>query len=239
MGKRILTDEQLQARREYNKHYRETHREIERERVKRFRQNNPERIKEINRKYRENNSEKIKQYYNDNLAKNGKTRRKILTEEEKAIKYSEQKEKNKMRNKKRYEDNFVSVQKLCKYCGVPFLTQYKKSKTFCSDECKHKQSHYMSKLAEKRRKGKITNLDRLDCDITLPLLFDRDNGICKICGKLCDYNDYVVNNGGVIVGNKYPSIDHIVPVSKGGSHTWDNVQLAHKRCNSVKSDKLI
>ena len=239
MGNRILTDEQKQTRREYNKYYRETHREIERERAKRFRQNNPERVKEIKRKYRENNSEKIKQYYDDYLAKNGKTRRKILTEEEKVIKYAEQKEKNKIRNKKRYEDNFISVQKLCKYCGTPFLTQYKKSKNFCSDECKHKQSHYMSKLAEKRRNGKITNLDRMDYDITLPLVFNKDEGICKICGKPCDYDDYVVKNDVVIVGKNYPSIDHIIPISKGGSHTWDNVQLAHKYCNSIKSDKNI
>lgn len=32
MGKRILTEEQLQARREYNKRYRETHKDIERDR---------------------------------------------------------------------------------------------------------------------------------------------------------------------------------------------------------------
>jgi 5-methylcytosine-specific restriction endonuclease McrA len=28
-----------------------------------------------------------------------------------------------------------------------------------------------------------------------------------------------------------PEIDHLVPVSAGGSHTWDNVALAHRRCN--------
>ena len=32
--------------------------------------------------------------------------------------------------------------------------------------------------------------------------------------------------------------NHIVPVSAGGPHTWDNVQLACMRCNSVKSDKV-
>lgn len=36
----------------------------------------------------------------------------------------------------------------------------------------------------------------------------------------------------------YPSIDHIIPVSHGGTHTWDNVELAHRYCNGVKSDKV-
>jgi 5-methylcytosine-specific restriction endonuclease McrA len=33
------------------------------------------------------------------------------------------------------------------------------------------------------------------------------------------------------------SLDHIVPVSKGGTHTRDNVQAAHLRCNQAKGDR--
>ena len=224
MGKRVLTEEQLQARREYNKRYREAHRDKENERQKRFRKNNPDRVKEINRKYREN---KIK----NNPPK-------VLSEEEKIRIDAERKERAKLCRLKRYERNFISVEKRCEYCGSSFMTQYKKSKTFCSDECKNKQSHYKAKIAEKRRKNKIMNLSHMDPDITLPLLYDRDNGVCKICGEICDYRDYIVSDSGIIVGKTYPSIDHIIPISKGGSHTWDNVQLAHKLCNSIKSDKI-
>lgn len=237
MEKRILTEEQLQARREYGKRYRETHREIERERQRRFKENNPDKVKKNIRRYRENHPESRKEEYDRLLEKMGKTRRPVLTEEEKEAKRLEQKEKNRIRAAERYEKNFVSVEKVCKYCGNHFMTQYKKSKVFCCEECAEKHSRYMNKLAEKRRKGKITSLDRLDNDITLPLLFKRDKGICKICGGLCDYNDYEIKDDTIIVGNNYPSIDHIKPISKGGSHTWDNVQLSHKLCNSIKSDK--
>ena len=77
-----------------------------------------------------------------------------------------------------------------------------------------------------------------DKDITLETLYNRDLGICALCGERCDYTDYIFKGEVFIAGNRYPSIDHIVPISKGGSHTWDNVQLAHKQCNSVKSNKI-
>ena len=57
--------------------------------------------------------------------------------------------------------------------------------------------------------------------------------ICALCGKPVDFN------------LKYPhplspTIDHIVPVAKGG-HPSDinNLQLAHRCCNRAKSDKLM
>ena len=30
------------------------------------------------------------------------------------------------------------------------------------------------------------------------------------------------------------TVDHIVPLCQGGTHTWDNVQPAHRACNEVK-----
>lgn len=76
-----------------------------------------------------------------------------------------------------------------------------------------------------------------DKDITLEKLYNRACGICALCGGLCDYDDYIFRDKIFIAGNRYPSIDHIIPISKGGSHTWDNVQLAHRQCNSIKNNK--
>ena len=58
-----------------------------------------------------------------------------------------------------------------------------------------------------------------------------------MCGGTCDWNDKEERDGTVVVGKLYPSVEHIIPVSKGGTHTWDNVRLAHHYCNAIKNDK--
>jgi 5-methylcytosine-specific restriction endonuclease McrA len=34
-------------------------------------------------------------------------------------------------------------------------------------------------------------------------------------------------------------LDHIVPLAKGGTHTWNNVQCTCRRCNAGKAAKVI
>lgn len=77
----------------------------------------------------------------------------------------------------------------------------------------------------------------VDKDITVEGLFRRDKGICYLCGRECSFDDYVIRDGVFIAGDWYPSIDHVIPLSKGGVHSWDNVKLAHRRCNLIKRDK--
>lgn len=71
-----------------------------------------------------------------------------------------------------------------------------------------------------------------DASINLRKVMERDHNICQICGKPIDIN----SRRGKGLGMLYPTIDHIKPLSKGGGHTWDNVQLAHLICNSQKCD---
>ena len=73
-------------------------------------------------------------------------------------------------------------------------------------------------------------------NITLPRLFKRDKGVCHICKGKCDYNDYEIKGNVFYAKDNYPSRDHVIPLPKGGTHTWDNVKLAHMRCNTVKNN---
>lgn len=57
--------------------------------------------------------------------------------------------------------------------------------------------------------------------------------ICGICGKPVDFSYRYPHP-------MSPTVDHIIPVSKGGHPSdLDNLQLAHRCCNREKSDKLV
>lgn len=62
-------------------------------------------------------------------------------------------------------------------------------------------------------------------------IFERDGWICQLCHEPID---------AALDGRKPfgPTLDHIIPVSRGGTHTQDNVQLAHRRCNSQKGNRV-
>ena len=118
--------------------------------------------------------------------------------------------------------------KTCPVCGEKFRT-WKSTKKTCSELCSNRLH---SQRADRRLRGKI-----VDRDITLKKLSMRDNNQCQICGLLVDWSDFTVkSNGRKSYGNMYPSKDHILPVSMGGVHSWDNIQLAHRICNSRKGN---
>lgn len=119
--------------------------------------------------------------------------------------------------------------RVCRNCGKEYCieaTGYDSSK-YCSELC---CKRWNMRVKRDRRIRRMNNREH-DNDITLEKLFERDKGICRLCGKPCDRNDKTC-------GPNYPSIDHIIPISKGGKHVWDNVQLAHRQCNIAKRDTI-
>ena len=118
---------------------------------------------------------------------------------------------------------------LCPVCGTLVFGRGK----YCSDECRNRAEN---KIREVRRREKIRKTKR-DAGITVESLYRRDGGVCYLCGDKCDFDDYTKDGENFIAGGSYPSIDHVVPLSKGGTHTWDNVKLAHHRCNTIKGNK--
>lgn len=134
--------------------------------------------------------------------------------------------------------------KVCVVCGGTFKPIRSTAK-YCGERCsrKAKEARHIEKVRERRRTNKrlreahATNNGKVDYSITLTKLIERDRHICKLCGREVNESDYVFVGDAFIAGNDYPSIDHIKPLSKGGTHQWNNVQLAHRLCNSIKNNK--
>lgn len=64
----------------------------------------------------------------------------------------------------------------------------------------------------------------------------RDGWECYLCGTECSRTDGKWVDGGWICGPTYPTLDHVVPRSRGGEHTWSNVRLACWTCNTWKNN---
>jgi len=60
---------------------------------------------------------------------------------------------------------------------------------------------------------------------TVPLtrraVFGRDDHVCQYCGATAE------------------NLDHVVPRSRGGAHSWDNVVACCRRCNIKKGNRLL
>lgn len=110
----------------------------------------------------------------------------------------------------------------CESCGV--LVGYNRKRCAkCQAAIERRRSNAKK---DRRRLAAFTNES---ASITVRALFERDGGICWLCGKPCDIN--ADTNA-----NEYPSIDHVVPISHCGLDKWDNVKLAHRICNSLRQD---
>lgn len=134
-----------------------------------------------------------------------------------------------------YRDQAIHKTKFCPACGKEFITRNGHQK-FCCLSCgkKYRRSGRLYRVSKDKRLMMCTEKDN---SLWLLPLIKRDNNTCQICNGQCDLYDYEVSeNGAVMCGDSYPSIDHIIPLSRGGQHIWSNAQLAHRGCNREKSD---
>lgn len=121
----------------------------------------------------------------------------------------------------------VPITYRCKGCGEQVVTEYgDKKRIFCSVEC---QRRYFSRIYKKLRKEQIR--ESYVEPVNLVRVYRRDKGICQICGLPVPFNKEPENIWGA-------TIDHIIPLSRNGLHSMRNSQIAHRICNSLKSNQL-
>ena len=152
----------------------------------------------------------------------------------KVVAYKERQQRKVELQRLKEERQAKTYKHICIECGKVFESK-SKSSLYCCRSHKRKKSNKRNEL---KREHRLNNNGRIDKDITLERLIKRDNNICYLCGKECNADDYKIINGAFVVGKYYPSIEHIKPLSKGGTHTWDNIKLSHISCNSKKYNNM-
>lgn len=146
-------------------------------------------------------------------------------------------------------ERFLSRSGICEVCGNAYTVReyarscglkYARDNGVCSAKCRDEKKRRKLREAHKDRQDSHRHRAKkfgceYDSSVKLDKLIKRDGLRCAICGGMCDLNDHTWTE---YAGPFYPSIDHIIPMSKGGGHVWDNVQVAHIICNSEKGDRL-
>lgn len=130
--------------------------------------------------------------------------------------------------------------RFCTECGSVVMT---KRATVCSKRCKNqrlmkseafKAAHARYQVSEKaslaRERRRAKKAAAYIEDVDRQAIFERDGWTCQICQRPLDRTTKVPDLWA-------PTIDHIVPLARGGTHEPRNCQAAHFSCNARKGHR--
>lgn len=109
----------------------------------------------------------------------------------------------------------------CAWCGDEFPVRSVRAK-FCSDGC----------AVRAHVNGRRRRLAAVNAGVYSKLeIFERDGWVCQLCFEDIDPHE------------KWPSdwcatVDHVMPISEGGTDRISNLQAAHWRCNRDKGNSV-
>lgn len=114
----------------------------------------------------------------------------------------------------------------CRVCGSTCLTLY--ADVTCRDECSKEWHADRRREHKQRRRARERNAYR--APVSRTAIYARDNYTCQLCAQPIDMEARAPHP-------LSPSIDHVRPLARGGTHEPCNVQAAHFLCNALKSDQ--
>jgi 5-methylcytosine-specific restriction endonuclease McrA len=121
----------------------------------------------------------------------------------------------------------------CDLCSVEFSKSYQvkgiavQRGVYC-ESCRPIAQTMRYRLKTVKRQSQTTQANR----IAHEQLAERDGLSCYLCNEVIDMTLPKTSKYGA-------TIDHVVPLSRGGLDELDNLKLAHWTCNLAKSNKLV
>lgn len=132
-----------------------------------------------------------------------------------------------------------AVSKSCLGCSIQFCWIWPYRGKFCSDECRDRTTSVAKRVSKRtynhmygkswRKKARIRGVpyelvNRIK-------VFNRDGWRCQICRKPTPRE--LLGSG----KPREPTLDHRIPITKDGPHTYANTQCACRGCNTWKNNK--
>lgn len=92
----------------------------------------------------------------------------------------------------------------------------------------------MARLDRNRKRRAVRSGSHWADVVSLEYLAKRDGCRCQLCGRKVDMTRRTSASKHDPLS---PSVDHVIPLSKGGEHSMANTQLAHLGCNMSKGNR--
>ena len=122
----------------------------------------------------------------------------------------------------------------CIVCSKAVGYVFGRARLYCSLECRKQSPSYVASKKAAKYKRKALKRGANGGESINPIAVLASAGWkCQICSKPTPQRLRGTTH------KRAPELDHIVPISKGGKHTWANTQCACRECNQWKSDRLV
>jgi hypothetical protein len=225
---KILADKK-EAKRLYNKEWREKNKEALRLRDKEYREKNRDRILARESQYREENrvnrNEKSKEDYKKNKETISQKRKEYYQSNKELWKKRRELNSEKIKNQRKiyYEANKEKFREDRRqyYCNN------KEKLVNASRIYRHANRGILYEKNKQRRKRLSIQNDKSITSEFITTLFSAINS-CPYCGKEMPKNTKNTSD--------IKTLDHLIPLNKGGLHSRQNVTVCCFSCNSKKRD---
>jgi 5-methylcytosine-specific restriction endonuclease McrA len=133
-----------------------------------------------------------------------------------------------------YLKNAKIYTKKCDNCGVKFQTRSEIRKKYCSEACRKKayakteKGITAKKVHSTVRRDRIKKLNKLSIKIVRKVYH---NNIKKYGKLTCVYCDIECCDSW--------HLEHLTPISRGGTNDYDNLAISCPRCNLEKGVKTV
>jgi len=118
-------------------------------------------------------------------------------------------------------------QAICPVCNKSHIAKHANKRC---PQCIEDANLLSRNITSRKRKAKIRKA-KIAFNVDALYIFKRDRYRCKFCGVKVQKKDIYADNAA--------EVDHIMPISKGGAHADYNCQTLCRKCNQVKSNKMM
>lgn len=130
------------------------------------------------------------------------------------------------RNKQQLHDKHRVYRKLYYECNRELLAEKRRVyQEAYPEHVRATKRAWDRRNPEKRKEGVLRRRARIRQNrverVDYAVIWDRDQGMCHICGKPVDRSDV--------------HFDHVVALVNGGAHSMDNIRVSHSICNMRKN----